>query len=58
MKKFYESGAMYMLIALLFALAAINKLISDNPFVVALVWFCTAAFALLGFIRLRKTRDR
>jgi hypothetical protein len=57
MKMFYNSGAMYMLIAVLFALSAVNNTISSNIFVITLQWLCAAIFALAGFLQLRKTRN-
>jgi len=54
MKKIFRSGSLYILIAVLFALGAVNKAISDNSFVIALQWICALIFAVLGFLQVRK----
>jgi hypothetical protein len=58
MKKIFRSGTLYLLIAVLFALGALNKTISDNSFVTALQWMCALIFAVLGFLQLRKRMSR
>jgi hypothetical protein len=45
---------MYFLIALLFAIGAIGKTISDNSTVLAMQWFCAFVFAVMGVLQLRK----
>jgi hypothetical protein len=55
LKKLFDFGIVYFLVAVLFAIAAISKTISDDIAVLALLWFCVIAFAFLGVWRLIKT---
>ena len=52
MKTIFESGALYILIALLFIASAIGKTISENPAVITMQWVCAVIFAFLGLSRL------
>lgn len=54
LKKGFYYGIMYLLIAILFAIGAIGKTISDNSTVLAMQWFCTFVFAVIGVLQLRK----
>lgn len=57
MKKLYDTGAVFMLIAVLFAASAIYKTITSDPIVIALQWFCAAGFALAALLQIRKMRS-
>ena len=52
--KVFYYGIMYLLIAILFAIGAIGKTISDNSTVLAMQWVCAFVFAVMGILRLRK----
>jgi hypothetical protein len=54
LKKGFYYGIMYLLIAILFAIGAIGKTISDNSTVLAMQWFCAFVFAVIGVLQLRK----
>jgi len=54
LKKGFYYGIMYLLIAVLFAIGAIGKTISDNSTVLAMQWFCAFIFAVIGVLQLRK----
>lgn len=54
LKKGFYYGIMYLLIAILFAVGAIGKTISDNSTVLAMQWFCAFVFAVIGVLQLRK----
>jgi len=54
LKKGFYYGIMYLLIAILFAIGAIGKTISDNSTVLAMQWFCAFIFAVIGVLQLRK----
>ena len=53
-KKGLDTGVIHFLIAILFAFGAISKVISIDSIVIAMQWFCTFVFAILGFLRLRR----
>ena len=53
-KKVLYYGVLYFLLAILFAIGAIGKTISDNSTVLAMQWFCAFIFALMGVMQLRK----
>jgi hypothetical protein len=54
LKKSFYYGIMYFLIAILFAIGAIGKTISDDSTVLAMQWFCAFVFAVMGVLQLRK----
>ncbi len=57
MKTLLKTGALSMLAALLFALAAIFGTTSQNGFVTLLLWFCAAAFAGSALLQIRRHRQ-
>jgi hypothetical protein len=56
-KKIYESGLIYLLISILFALGAIFKTISDDPLIVDIQWICAIMFALMGLLRSKRKHE-
>jgi hypothetical protein len=54
LKKGFTSGAIYLLIAVLFAIGAINKTISNDSIVLAMQWFCAVIFFVIGVLNLKK----
>lgn len=55
-RRILDSSVIYVLIAILFAIAAIFKTVSSDPLVVDLLWMCAIAFALLGLWRAKRRR--
>jgi hypothetical protein len=49
-------GILYILIAVLFAIGALAKTISDDSIVLAIQWFCAVVFAGLGVWQLTRKR--
>ena len=56
-KKFFDSGMIYLLISIVFAISAIFKTVSADPLVIDIQWICAIAFALLGLVRSKRKRD-
>ena len=54
MKKNAWLGALYLLIAALFALSAVTKTISADSIVLAMQWFCAIVFAVGVWRLIRK----
>jgi len=54
LKKSFDSGVIYFLIAIVFAIGAISKTISSDSIVLAMQWFCALVFVVVGVLRLRK----
>jgi hypothetical protein len=54
LKKIFESGMFYILVAILFMASAVGRTISENPAVINMQWGCVLLFALLGIWRLSK----
>lgn len=57
-KRILNSAGIYMLIALLVALSAIFKPISDEPWVVNLEWISAIIFELIGLWQAKRRRRR
>jgi len=55
LKKIFESGAPYLLIAILFMASAAGKTISESPSVIVMQWGCAIIFVFLGLSRLIKS---
>jgi hypothetical protein len=53
-KKIFESGWLYIFVAILFVTGAVGKTIRENPAVSTMQWGCVLLFALLGIWRLSK----
>ena len=53
-KKGLTSGAIYLLLAILFAVGAISKTISGDSIVLAMQRFCALVFVVMGSMHLRK----
>jgi hypothetical protein len=54
MKKMFNYGVIYLLIAILFAIGAAGKTISGDPGVLVLQWICAGVFTLTGVMQFRK----
>jgi hypothetical protein len=58
MKKMFNYGVIYLLIAILFAIGAAGKTISGDPGVLVLQWICAGVFTLTGIMQFRKNANR
>jgi hypothetical protein len=58
MKKLFYSGAVYIFIAILFAIGAVSKTISDDPNVITIQWLCAIVCALAGVMRFTRKTNR
>jgi hypothetical protein len=56
-KWLFDSGGLYLLISILFALSAIFKSVSADPLVVNIQWLCAIVFALAGLLRSKRKHD-
>lgn len=54
MKKIFQSGAVYFLIAILFVIGAVSQSISRDLAVVTIQWFCAGVFAGMGIWRVAR----
>ncbi|MBK9928037.1 MAG: hypothetical protein IPP66_22430 [Anaerolineales bacterium] len=54
LKKGLDSGVIYFLIAIVFAIGAISKTISSDSIILAMQWLCAVVLVILGILRLRK----
>ena len=54
LKKISVAGVLYLLIAVLFALGAISKTISNDSVVIVMQWFCAVVFAEVSIWQFRK----
>lgn len=54
LKKIDQSGALYFLIAILFAIGAISRSISNDSNVILIQWLCVVIFAVAGLWKLRR----
>ncbi len=55
-KKVYIYGTLCFLVAILFALSAIGKTISNDSFVLDLEWFCAMIFTIAVFCTSEENR--
>jgi hypothetical protein len=54
LKKAFYYGIIYFLMAILSAIGAIGKTISNDSTVLAMQWFSAFVFAVMGVVQLRK----
>ena len=57
-KMIFKSGALYFLVAILFAISAIDKTISNDSIVIVIQWFCAIVFTVAGFWKIIKSNTR
>jgi hypothetical protein len=57
-RKIFSSGALYFLIAVLFAIGAITKTVSNDSIVIGIGWFCAVVFAGLGIWQMTRKSSK